>query len=333
MLKSKLKCSNSNPLISVIARNIVIYLKHYKESAKTKQEIADFVYTRSRKELGMSKRSSLLKESTSVRSNLNPFFTKHKKEETLPLINSKNYGKNEKYSMGDTIWNDWRILKIPPHDAVREKTNDLDFILKQKSTKEKDKQNKEKKGLIEFSISLLNPLLPDINVYIGDKETMPNIINGEKGLYFLKHIIRRKEYLYLGETDEFYTRFQDHKKKKEILWWIFLSLDKEIENTYSFDSLHAAEALLISYWNEVAFVSNINRGFDKTPNFNSLQQGIALVQACSSIFIWLIKRNNQKQENLIYKNYKIPIKHWDIPFKKGPKGWSNGKVYLKDFKK
>lgn len=334
-----LKCSDPNPFNAVLARNIVTYLSRYNKTGKTKKEIYEFVLPRTLRELGLKDDIVIdPNKSGNIPPKFDSFFSKkEKKKSRFPLIiNDKNIrGKDDpKYKLYPYGWDDWRIKYVPTHDSVRRMTNDYDFIIKNKIQHNKNK-------IWQIELSHYNSLFPDITVYIGKGTISPkelisekktkNSFNEKKGLYFIKHN-NSKENLYVGETDEFYTRFQDHKKNKNILWWVFLALDDEVSKSYSFDALHAAEALLISFWNEISYISNEKRGFDKEPNFLYLQQGIALVHACSSLFIWLIRRNKTGSD-LFYKDFKISMKSWNIPFKKGTGGWGNGNAYLNDINK
>ena len=92
---------------------------------------------------------------------------------------------------------------------------------------------------------------------------------GQRGVYFL----RVPEGFYLGQTDEFQIRMIEHYRKRHPHWWVFVSPESK-EQTLSLDTLQVAEALLISYWNEVSTVTNNQRGGDKELAFAFLQQAV-----------------------------------------------------------
>lgn len=82
-----------------------------------------------------------------------------------------------------------------------------------------------------------------------------------------------------------------------------------LQQTVTLDTLAAAEALLISFWNEVAEVKNGNRGTDREPMFMHLQEAIMLVEGASAALLWLMR----EQKKLGYPDWSIPFKKWNGP--------------------
>ena len=182
---------------------------------------------------------------------------------------------------------DWRLLYLPSHNSVRRHSQNP-VVLEQSES--------------EYLITLRNPALPILNVFIGKPGNEPKVAD-QRGIYFLV----LHDNLYIGETNEFFTRKRIHKSNKKILWWCFIS-PQSVEQTFTLDTLLAAESLLFSFWNEICKMNNAKRGSDKRPAFSYLQEAVLFTEAVSSVFLWLIK-------NRIGLN--------QVPFKKvkGLKGW------------
>ncbi len=206
----------------------------------------------------------------------------------------------------------WRLLYLPPHNIVRQLSWDPIYSL------ESPKSGK-KRTYKEFVITLRNPSVPRLRVYLGKQRPEGKSLAKRRGVYFL----RLSEGLYVGNTTEFHTRSVDHFKKRKPLWWIFVS-PEGVEQTFALDTLEAAEALLISFWNEVSVVTNDNRGTDQEPAFAYLQQAVLLVEAASAILIWFVRESDRLQKVL-----DLSLSKWDIPFKKRcrARGWPD--CYLK----
>jgi hypothetical protein len=124
--------------------------------------------------------------------------------------------------------------------------------------------------------------------------------------------------LYIGQSEEFATRWTGHSSKN-IKWWIFIA-PKDQQESFTRDSLDAAEALLISFWNETCFLANYQRGKDKKPSPIYLQQAILFVEAASAALLWLVRERND-----------IGFTPWELPFKplRGRQGSRWPECYLK----
>lgn len=198
----------------------------------------------------------------------------------------------------DKGWStEWRLHCLPPHGIIRQLSVNP-VVVPQPFTTQATPHS-------EFCVTLRDPAVPTMHVFVGTGMPPSKTFTPHRGLYFL----RFTDSLYVGKTDEFDVRLSHHWKRSP-LWWVFIS-PKDSEHLAQ-DTLAVAEALLISFWNEVAVVSNGNRGGDRRPYFTYLQQGVLLVEGASAVLLWLMR--DSKDPNLVGQ---------DIPFKKqGGKGWS-----------
>lgn len=184
----------------------------------------------------------------------------------------------------------WRLLYLPPHNFVRQLSN--------KPVCAVAPANTPSTPHFEFLVTLRNPAVPTLHVFVGDQLPNSRKFGTHRGLYFL----RLPDSLYVGKTDEFDVRLSQHQRRNP-LWWVFVSPEQSVQ-TFTQDALGAAEALLISFWNEVSIVSNQKRGTDQKPVFTYLQQGVLLVEAASAVLLWLIRERND-----------LGLPEWSIPFK------------------
>lgn len=190
----------------------------------------------------------------------------------------------------------WRLLYLPPHNFVRQLSDKPICAVAPATTPPTTH--------FEFLVTLRNPAVPTLHVFVGEQLPNSRTFGTHRGLYFL----RSAEQLYLGKTDEFDVRLSHHIKNHQkhndpVLWWVFVSPEQSVQ-IFTQDALGAAEALLISFWNEVSIVSNQNRGTDQKPAFTYLQQGVLLVEAASAVLLWLIRERND-----------LGLHRWSIPFK------------------
>ena len=196
---------------------------------------------------------------------------------TANLIETNDH---EIFPTNANIWEaEWRLLYCPSHGATRH--------LSQMPIVSID--NKQQKGHVSFLITLRDSALSSIKVFIGtDRPTGLNSpIMKSRGIYVLGLENNGSENeIYIGKTTEFGVRSHDHFKSKNIKWWIFFSPE---EISLSKDALDAAESLMISYWSEISYVRNKNRGSDQKPELIYLQQANLFVKSCSAIYIWLAR--------------------------------------------
>ena len=193
---------------------------------------------------------------------------------------------------------EWRLLYLPPHSLVRQLS---------------DKPVLDPRGSAavppthyKFTVTLRDPALPKLNVFVGAQLPSSKTFGTHRGLYFL----RSASQLYLGKTDEFDVRLFQHmnsrlKRNDPVLWWVFVSPEQSGQ-TFTLDALAAAESLLISFWNETSYIENQTRGGDQKPAFSYLQQGILLVEAASAILLWLMR----DRQDLNLPSQSIPFKKW-----------------------
>lgn len=188
--------------------------------------------------------------------------------------------------------NEWRLLYLPPHTMVRQMSyNPITFSEPEKLT-----------GTHEpFDIVLRNSAFPRLRVHIGNKEKLEYEVVGQRGLYML----RVSDGMYIGKTDEFDIRVRQHTQNKNPDFWIFVSFGENSKD-YTIDTLNATESFLISLWNEIAYVTNDNRGGEREPAFIYRQQATLLSAAISAIWLWALTRLKSPEG---YNN-------WSIPFKK-----------------
>jgi len=202
----------------------------------------------------------------------------------------------DKISPTDDRWKDaWRLLYLPSHRLVRVLSNSP--VVQQNISNFPSR--KKPLGVIQYSVSLRSPALPKLLVTIGNGRPENNQM---KGLYFL----REPKSLYVGQTDEFQTRWNDHvyNSGREVCWWVFVA-PEEKNDDFPLEALNAAESLLISFWSEICKTTNKKRGKDKKPPIYHLQQAVLFVEAASATLLWLMR---DKKKELKFEN-------WDLPFK------------------
>ncbi len=193
---------------------------------------------------------------------------------------------------------EWRLLYLPPHKSVRQ--------LSDKPILAPPPQANAPTTHHEFTVTLRDPALPILHVFVGTQFPSSKPFGTHRGLYFL----RTAEQLYLGKTDEFDVRLFQHmnnrlKSNNPVLWWVFVSPEQSGQ-TFTLDALAAAESLLISFWNETSYVENKTRGSDQKPAFSYLQQGILLVEAASAVLLWLMRA----RQDLNLPGQSIPFKKY-----------------------
>ena len=119
---------------------------------------------------------------------------------------------------------EWRLLYLPPHNLVRQLS---------------DKPVLDPRGSAavppthyEFTVTLRDPALPKLNVFVGAQLPSSKTFGTHRGLYFL----RTAEQLYLGKTDEFDVRLFQHmnnrlKSNNPVLWWVFVSPSRVVKHS------------------------------------------------------------------------------------------------------
>ena len=203
-------------------------------------------------------------------------------------------GKNEPPFPLQTKWRaEWRLLYLPPHSLVRQLSDRPVYKLVSPII--------EEQSHTELLLTLRDPAVPTLRVFAGTSQPGSGTFNQLRGLYFL----RLTNDLYVGKTDEFDVRLSQHLKNKHPVWWVFVVLEED-PHTFTLDALAAAEALLISFWNETSSISNSQRGSDRRPAFVYLQQAILLVEAASATLFWL----NREYQSLGLPQLDIPFKSW-----------------------
>ncbi len=203
------------------------------------------------------------------------------------------------WSEADKIW---RLFCLPRHRLVRMLSNK---IIASDIVKQSD--------YVQLCLKLRAPASPTLLVTIGNRKPTQKELSAPKGVYFL----RLPKELYIGQSEEFATRWTGHTSKS-IKWWVFIA-PKDQQGSFSRDSLDAAEALLISFWNETCFLANRQRGKDKKPSPMFLQQAILFIEAASAALLWLIRERND-----------VGFTPWEMPFKplRGRQGSRWPKCYL-----
>ena len=193
----------------------------------------------------------------------------------------------------EQIWpHAWRLLYLPPHSLVRQ--------LSEKPVYTNVSPILGTPSHFEFLVTLRNPALPKMHVFVGAELPSSNTFGKHRGLYFL----RLTDSLYVGKTDEFDVRLFQHQGKTP-LWWVFVSPEQGSQ-TFTKDALDAAEALLISFWNEVSILDNKTRGGDQEPEFTYLQQAVLMIEAVSGVLLWLMR----DKQSLGLPSWTIPFKQW-----------------------
>lgn len=171
-------------------------------------------------------------------------------------------------------WSDeWRLLYLPPHDVVRQLS--LDPVYQQLAASGTHN---------ELLVTLRNPAVPRLRVYVGQGASAGSAFPARRGLYFLG----LPNSLYIGKSDEFGVRSGQHKKVKQASWFVFVSPEDD-EHIFTLDSLDAAEGLLISLGNEVSSLENRNRGSDRRPATMYLQQAVLTAMGAWAVLLWLIR--------------------------------------------
>ena len=211
----------------------------------------------------------------------------------------------------ETGWKDeWRLHNLPSHRIVR--TLSANPVYQTIVSNNPTKKNPE--GVFQFSVSLRSPAMPKLLVTVGNSRPKSSEL---KGIYFLgeaKSLEAKSlevESLYVGQTEEFQVRWDNHVNSsgRHIIWWVFIAPEEKNDD---FDALDAAESLLISFWTEICVTTNKKRGKDKQPSVFRLQQAILFVEAASAAFLWLMR---DKKSEIKFDNFKLPFKpckahHW-----------------------
>lgn len=198
---------------------------------------------------------------------------------------------------GEPFWKDeWRLLYLPPHSLVRRLSADPVEKGGVQST------------LYEGLITLRDPAIPRLRVLLGSGIAIAQASANRRGVYFAREV----RGLYIGLSEEFDVRARSHLRNKNPRWCVFIS-PEEVEQTFTLDSLRAAEGLLISFWNEIIDVTNRNRGATRKPSFSFLQESIIFVTGASAAFLWLMRQQN------IADAVGIDSDDWDAAFKKWPR--------------
>ena len=282
-----LKFNYDNPTRAVFLRILAWEIYEAGRELKVRDVVSEQVQS-ARNELG-------LKPFDTAGGGAQDFINKLR-EGAKPLLTAK----HQPPSAAEVGWKDeWRLLNLPSHFLVRS--------LSQNPIVEKvENSNAIKADPLEFKISLRHPALPSLRLFIGTKAPKKTMFNALRGIYFLR---LPSDKLYIGKSDEFHTRFSDHGKNKLPSWWIFIA-PEGVEQTYTLDTLNAAESLLISFWNEIADVKNNTRGGDQKPAFIWLQQAVLLTEAASAVFLWALKEKKQLGETNLIPDWSIPFKKW-----------------------
>jgi hypothetical protein len=287
MAKSRL--TYSDPIQAVLLRRLAWETYIAKPVAKLKAgDITEDLINAARRELGLKQitRGPASDLYNKLASGRNPVI----KKKPFPMPAEKEWATA------------WRLLRLPSHLFVRELSEKPIIVA----------ENTKGKGFDELRITLRNPALPQLRVFIGIKKPKGDVFSQRRGVYFL----RLPDKLYIGKSDEFDIRLAQHKrgKHRSACWWIFVTPQVETDDkTFTLDALAASEALLISFWNEVCKLGNDKRGADQEPGAAYLQQAILLVAAASATLVWLMREKTRS-------GVLVKLKPWDLPFKaKGPK--------------
>jgi hypothetical protein len=274
----KLGLSYENPVTAVFLRTLAWEL--YVAEKKVRVRDAETQLQAARKELGLAPLKG-----GAVRD-----FIQKLRLPPKPLLS----GKNEPPFPMEAKWKkEWRLLYLPPHSLVRQLSDrpvckSISPIVGEQSH-------------TQLLLTLRDPTVPTLRVFAGTSQPGSGTFNQLRGLYFL----RLNNGLYVGKTDEFDVRLPQHFKNKHPVWWVFVALEED-PYMFTLDALAAAEALLISFWNETSLLSNSQRGSDQRPAFAYLQQAILLVEAASATLIWL----SRECQGLGLPQLDIPFKLW-----------------------
>lgn len=188
--------------------------------------------------------------------------------------------------------NEWRLLYLPSHGIVRQLAVEPVCV-----------ETSQNPSIFKsFSISMRDPAIPTLDVYVGQGSALSKACAKKRGVYFLG----LGGGMYIGKTDEFETRWKHHQSRQPV-WAVFVSI-REHSDFFTLDSLAASEGMLISLWNETNVVLNRNRGSDRKPAFPYLQQSILFIQGASASLIWLARND--------IHSVSLPFKRW-----RGQSGW------------
>jgi hypothetical protein len=281
---SKMPLTYDDALVGVFLRTLAWELNVAKGTPSVEDIVKKYVQT-AREDLGLKKTTK---------------GAPHAFIQPLRKLNPPLLDKTQPHEGG---WkNEWRLLFLPSHRIVRTLSANPVYqtIVSDYPTKKKPQ------GVVRFSVSLRSPALPKLLVMVGNSRPESNEL---KGLYFL----REAESLYVGQTDEFQVRWDNHVNSagKDVIWWVFIA-PEEKNDDFSSDALNAAESLLISFWTEICRTSNQKRGKDRKPSVFPLQQAILFVEAASAAFLWLLRDKNAE---LKFDKFELPFKgckanHW-----------------------
>jgi hypothetical protein len=188
---------------------------------------------------------------------------------------------------------DWRLLFTPRHGAVRALARD--GLLLDPAAAVAAKRSCPGHG------RFLPPdaVLPEVDVVAGPgaeirehllkhhaaRQSDSRFVQGVPGIYFLS----RGEGLYVGETGEVLTRHRQHSRKTKapITWMAFVSRCAD-EGPLTSDALGAAEALLISFWSQVATLDNASGGRDTAPaDLRTLREATAFATVAAAALVRL----------------------------------------------
>ena len=199
----------------------------------------------------------------------------------------------------DPAWqNEWRVQHLPSHQIVRHLSGDPIIMDLHKSEK-----------YLHFDFIPRDPVFSAVSVYVASVEKLKILTNERANIRGIYIIGKSTNNLYIGQTDEPQVRLPNHKQNMD--WAVYIAL-KDDPALLTRDSLYAAESLMISFWNEIAYIENDKRGGDTKPPWKYLQQAIIFTEAASAALLWL-ERN--------FKLISIPLKICRAH------GWEDGKSY------
>lgn len=291
---SALTLSDSNPLRAVFLRRLAWECYVAKKKLPVKAVVEDHVQA-ARKDLGLAPHGD-----RSHNGAADAFIQKLREDGLL----SEKYSPPEPKNPG---WErEWRVLYLPPHQLVRQLSVDPVFD-------DPKGQNPTGRSYKEILVTLRDPAIPKLRVFVGPGTTVGTAGRNRRGVYFL----REDKGLYIGKSDEIDVRLKGHQRTRNPAWCAFLAIEED-DRTFTLDALEAAEALLISFWNEIAVVTNDKRGSDRKPAFLYLQQAILLAEGASATLLWLV----HNQATLGLTSIMDADQSLDIPFKKcGLRTW------------
>lgn len=214
-------------------------------------------------------------------------------------------GQNVKL-VGKQWENEWRLHCLPWHDSVRQLSADLLCT---------ELAPAEKRAYREWSVLSSDSAVPRLRVIVGPAFAPADACKGERGVY----VVRRTRSLYIGQSSNLATRILGHRSEGEPLWTIAMITDEDVRP--SRDELEAAEAVLISFWHEVAILDNKSLGKLQPPEPEHRQQGILFAKGSAAALHWLMR---QKPD--------VALPDWSIPFRYWKEGWSESYLKLGDGK-